>query len=65
MRFEIGDCLFVHITQEEAEERLQGELDKAQKELESHQSQIDDISNKMDKLKAILYGKFGNTINLD
>lgn len=64
IRYAIGEC-FVHFERESAENRLESLTEETQKELDSAQSQIEEIQDQMKSLKASLYAKFGNSINLE
>ena len=50
---------------EEAEEKLEKRTADVQKELEQTEVSIGEIESRMEELKAVLYAKFGNTINLE
>jgi prefoldin subunit 4 len=63
-RFVVGGC-FVHLDNDEAEERLQGESDSTKGEIEEKQAELEGLVAKMAELKALLYSKFGSSINLE
>jgi prefoldin subunit 4 len=63
-RFVVGGC-FIHLDNEEAEERLQSETDKTKAEIEERESELAQLVGKMGSLKAALYSKFGKAINLE
>jgi len=64
VKFLIGDA-FVEITIPECQELIEEKLATFEKQLDDYQSKIDDANEQMAKLKAILYGKFGKSINLE
>ncbi|KAI8918770.1 Prefoldin beta-like protein [Entophlyctis helioformis] len=64
VKYRIGDA-YVSLSLATAQvhiERAQSQLDK---ELGALSEKIDDIRTDMAKLKALLYGKFGKSINLE
>lgn len=63
IRYVIGECM-VHMEKEQAEDRLQTYIDMVNGELSEHQTEMEGIQEKMKELKALLYGKFGTSINL-
>lgn len=65
VRYTIGSNLFVHVSPEEAEEKLQKEIEKVQNEVDTTESELADLERQMEELKSLLYSKFGNTINLE
>lgn len=64
IRYGFGEC-FVHISKDSAEEKVQGLTDKTQEEVQVAGKELEEIRGKMKVLKAQLYGKFGNSINLE
>jgi prefoldin subunit 4 len=62
--YKIGDS-FYSLTTEEASERMEKEKEVVELEIENMEEQLEIIKAKMDKLKVQLYGKFGNSINLE
>lgn len=60
----IGEC-FVHLPREEAEEKLAAQLEETQGQLTEVESELKKVQLEMTSLKAVLYGKFGDTINLE
>ncbi|CAO1613404.1 unnamed protein product [Sympodiomycopsis kandeliae] len=56
---------FIHIPQSKALELLERDTEKIDSEIESLKKDIDECEEGMKKLKVILYGKFGNNINLE
>ena len=63
-RYKIGDS-FVNIPFDDATERLDKEVSISTKKMQSIKTEMTDVNSKMNKLKAILYAKFGKAINLD
>jgi prefoldin subunit 4 len=63
-RFVVGGC-FIHLENDDAEERLQSATDKTKEEIEQHEAELEELEGKMSKLKAVLYSKFGKSINLE
>jgi hypothetical protein len=43
---------------------VQGQVDKENQSVKDLKAQLAETVEKMNKLKAVLYGKFGNSINL-
>ncbi|ORX48993.1 Prefoldin, subunit 4 [Piromyces finnis] len=64
VKFLIGDA-FVELSIPECQELIEEKLASFEKQLDDYQSKIDDANEQMAKLKAILYGKFGKSINLE
>lgn len=64
VRYVIGECL-VHFPSEEASERLLEAASKTRGELAEYEAELEGIKAEMAKLKVLLYGKFGSSINLD
>ena len=64
VKFLIGDA-FIEITIPECQELIEEKLSTFEKQLDDYQAKIDDANEQMAKLKAILYGKFGKSINLE
>ncbi|KAF5835394.1 Prefoldin beta-like protein [Dunaliella salina] len=64
IRYVTGEC-FVHMEKEAAEERLQKLGDTVKEDVSAQEAQVEDIQAKMKELKTVLYGKFGNSINLE
>lgn len=64
VRYAVGDT-FVTLENMAAEERLAGVQEKTNGEVEALQSELDDTRAQMKKLKDTLYGKFGDSINLE
>lgn len=63
VRYVAGEC-FVYMDKEAAEERLEKLSASVTSDLEGHKANIAATQAKMKELKAQLYGKFGNSINL-
>lgn len=64
VRFVVGECL-VHYDKDTAEERLGAHTARVQKEVVELGVELEDVKEKIKKLKAVLYAKFGSSINLD
>ncbi|KAJ3042533.1 hypothetical protein HDV00_007067 [Rhizophlyctis rosea] len=64
IKYRIGDT-YVSLTLEEANERIASEDSELSSELDELSSKMDTINKEMAKLKAVLYGKFGKSINLE
>ena len=64
VRFVVGECL-VHLDKDTAEERLGGHTERVQKEVAELGGELEDVKDKIKNLKAVLYAKFGTSINLD
>jgi prefoldin subunit 4 len=57
--------LFVHVSNEEADEKIKAVKEVRQKELAALREELEVISKQMEELKKLLYSKFGNSINLE
>jgi len=64
IRYLIGE-VFLEVSTSECEEFLEKETEKLKEEIESLVSQQETILSQMEKLKVILYEKFGRAINLE
>ncbi|KAK9838815.1 hypothetical protein WJX74_003844 [Apatococcus lobatus] len=64
VRYHIGEC-FHHVPVSDAEDLLQTAKDVAEAELEKSQGELEQLESKMKELKKALYGRFGNSINLE
>ncbi|KAG0237020.1 Prefoldin beta-like protein [Mortierella sp. GBAus27b] len=64
VRYRIGEA-FVSLSLEAAQERISKSQQTLEEEIEGLKTQIDDITEKMDELKKLLYARFGNSINLE
>lgn len=62
--YKIGDS-FYSLTTEEATEQIEGEKGVVEGEIGKMEEEIESIKEQLEKLKARLYGKFGNSINLE
>mmetsp|Transcript_7560 Transcript_7560/g.11246 ORF Transcript_7560/g.11246 Transcript_7560/m.11246 type:complete len:135 (-) Transcript_7560:282-686(-) len=61
---QLGNC-FVEVPEDEATEHTEAETEKLQERIDALNSEEGDIVSKQGKLKAILYGRFGKSINLE
>lgn len=64
VRFVVGECL-VHFDKDAAESRLEEVTQNVHKEVDKTSSELTDIQAKLKDLKALLYAKFGDSINLE
>ncbi|KAJ1723691.1 hypothetical protein LPJ53_001972 [Coemansia erecta] len=62
--YKIGDA-FVMLSLETAQERVEKEKEAIDARVEELDSKIQEVSAQMDKLKKMLYSKFGQAINLE
>jgi prefoldin subunit 4 len=62
--YKIGDS-FYSLSQEEAMERMEAEKGVVEGEIKKMEDEIEDVKEDLEKLKVQLYGKFGNSINLE
>jgi prefoldin subunit 4 len=62
--YKVGDS-FYSLNTEEATERMEREKGVVEDEIGKMEDEIDKIKGDLDKLKVELYGKFGNSINLE
>jgi prefoldin subunit 4 len=67
-----GDNVMLHLgsaffetAEDTATEYCEDEVEKMQETLDSLETEEEDISEQMKKLKVILYGRFGKSINLE
>lgn len=60
----LGDALF-ESSEEDATEFCETEVERYQSTLDGLTSEMGDVTDKMDALKKILYGRFGKSINLE
>ncbi|GMH38529.1 hypothetical protein BSKO_06413 [Bryopsis sp. KO-2023] len=65
VRYAMSDCLFVHLPREELEELIEGKQRKAEQDLADTRARAKTAEKDMESLKATLYAKFGNSINLE
>ena len=56
---------FLEVTESEATEFCESQVDKLQAKLDKYQAEEQEITTEQAKLKSILYGRFGNSINLE
>ncbi|KAI8823443.1 Prefoldin beta-like protein [Fimicolochytrium jonesii] len=64
VKYRIGDA-FVSLSLPACQERLKNEQKTLTEELEGYSTKIDSLAEDMNKLKVLLYKKFGNSINLE
>lgn len=64
LRYKVGE-VFVQMGQEDIEEHLEKARTKMKDEITSCEEQFLEIQEVLKSLKAKLYGKFGNSINLE
>ncbi|VVT54489.1 uncharacterized protein SAPINGB_P004101 [Magnusiomyces paraingens] len=64
VQYKIGEA-FIYLSQEEALERLQRDTENVDKQIQEEEQQIGETAQQMTALKGLLYGKFGNAINLE
>uniref|UniRef100_A0A7S3FA87 Prefoldin subunit 4 n=1 Tax=Prasinoderma singulare TaxID=676789 RepID=A0A7S3FA87_9VIRI len=64
VRYMLGE-VFVTMPNETAEEKMQEATEAAEKALEEHEAEVENIRTQMDDLKAALKVKFGNSIQLE
>ena len=56
---------FLETSEEEATQHCEEEVERLQGVLDELESEREDIIGQQNKLKAILYGRFGKSINLE
>ncbi|KAI8809690.1 Prefoldin beta-like protein, partial [Cladochytrium replicatum] len=64
IKYKIGDT-FISLPVEKCQSRIESEQAKLSEQVEAMSSSIADVREKMTKLKAVLYAKFGKSINLE
>ena len=64
VRYVVGEC-FMAIDKDAADERIAAQTTLVQGEIEEHEAELSQINGAMEKLKKVLYGKFGTQINLE
>ncbi|KAK9453509.1 Prefoldin subunit-domain-containing protein [Dipodascopsis uninucleata] len=64
VQYKIGDSFF-WIKQEEAVEKLEKETESTESDIHDLDDKMDSLKDEMNDLKAKLYSKFGNAINLE
>lgn len=62
--YQIGK-VFTLVSVQDCMDRIAAEKEQLEADIEEKSSKISRISEDMDKLKVILYGKFGKSINLE
>ena len=62
--YRIGDS-FYSLSPDEATERMEGEKGVVEGEIRRMEEETESIKEELAKLKVALYGKFGNSINLE
>ncbi|EGR33146.1 prefoldin subunit, putative [Ichthyophthirius multifiliis] len=64
IQVQYGDCFF-HIKTNQAKEYVEQQQQKIKVQADKQSNVMNDQDKKMKKLKAVLYAKFGNQINLE
>ncbi|XP_030444220.1 probable prefoldin subunit 4 [Syzygium oleosum] len=64
VRFQIGE-VFAHVPKDEVESRIEEMKEVTTKNLGKLEEEKDSVLAQMAELKKILYGKFGDSINLE
>ncbi|KAK9820087.1 hypothetical protein WJX72_006008 [[Myrmecia] bisecta] len=64
VRYVVGEC-FYYANAEEATERIEAATAEAQTEMDRLKQELQQTTGKMAELKQVLYGKFGDSINLE
>jgi prefoldin subunit 4 len=64
VRFQIGE-VFAHVPRDEVETRIEQMKEVTGKNMEKLDDEKESVVAQMAKLKKILYGKFGDSINLE
>ena len=64
VRFQLGE-VFAHVPRDEVETRIEQMKEVTGKNLEKLEEEKDSVLAQMTELKKILYGKFGESINLE
>ncbi|KAI9207234.1 Prefoldin subunit-domain-containing protein [Polychytrium aggregatum] len=64
VKFRIGDSFF-SIRLDEAQERIESQGAELETDLKAIRDELEGIESKMTDLKALLYAKFGKSINLE
>ena len=57
--------VFVHMSNDTADEKLQEASEEVEQDITGLEGEMQDVRQDMDKLKNVLYSKFGNAINLE
>lgn len=63
-RYKVGES-FLHIPHNRALKRLEGDKSSLDSQISGLSDQIEECEKEMQKLKTVLYAKFGSAINLD
>ncbi|EGC40295.1 hypothetical protein DICPUDRAFT_74181 [Dictyostelium purpureum] len=63
-QYSMGEA-FLELNKEETEEMVNSYISKLESSIEKIDQDLQDISDKHNELKVILYGKFKNSINLE
>lgn len=61
---QLGNC-FLEVAEDEATEHTEAETEKLQERIDVLNAEEADIASQQGKLKVILYGRFGKSINLE
>ncbi|KNE61354.1 hypothetical protein AMAG_06183 [Allomyces macrogynus ATCC 38327] len=64
VKYQVGDA-FVNAPYSQVQEWLERDTNEATSAVEKLKDEMDGVMAKMDELKAILYKRFGNSINLE
>lgn len=64
VRMVIGDC-FVHFEKDEAEATLEATTAESRTDIKGLETEVKDIKSQLRELKAVLYAKFKDTIQLE
>jgi len=64
VRFQIGE-VFAHVPKDEVESRIEQMQEATSQKLEKLEEEKQSVVAQMSELKKILYGKFGESINLE
>ncbi|PNX76600.1 putative prefoldin subunit 4-like protein [Trifolium pratense] len=64
VRFQIGE-VFAHVPKDEVESRIEQLQEATSQKLEKLEEEKQSVVAQMSELKKILYGKFGESINLE
>ena len=64
VRYVVGELL-VHLDKDAAEERIQKEVEQTEQQAQELEGDLEGVKGQMQQLKAVLYAKFGSSINLE
>lgn len=64
IKYSLGE-VFLHVDQEEAESRIAVAVQRMETDVKVLGEENERVKKRMAELKSILYGKFGNAINLE